>query len=213
MLKESCLNGSSEMVSQLAGCTYNTAFKHDSISASSRGWRCRRNNYCFYAVSAHQSVHRSAVAAPLISYQYGRKDTTRLLQLLRKCIKIVRLAPLIIFFTTILFQRPLVALFTDINTDVYAIALQGFVIFAFSLLFSGFNIFSFGNVYCTVTGRLSAPISFSRTFWLLSAVSAASSSLAGEQRGMAGDCAGRGMFPASISGMHTTAYAYLSPGR
>ncbi|MFR5081008.1 MAG: hypothetical protein ACLTDX_24680 [[Clostridium] innocuum] len=73
------------------------------------------------------------------------------------------ISSLAIFFTTILFQRPLVTLFTDMDS-VYGIALQGFVIFAFSLLFSGFNIFSSAMFTALSQGRLSALISFSRTF-------------------------------------------------
>ena len=104
------------------------------------------------------------VAAPVSSYQYGRKVTARLLQLLRKCIGIVVISSRAIFVTTILFQRPLVTLFTDKDTSVYRIALQGFAIFTFSLLFSGFNIFSSAMFTALSQGRLSALISFSRTF-------------------------------------------------
>ena len=86
------------------------------------------------------------------------------MQLLRKCIGIVVISSLAIFVTTILFQRPLVTLFTDKDTSVYRIALQGFAIFTFSLLFSGFNIFSSAMFTALSQGRLSALISFSRTF-------------------------------------------------
>lgn len=74
------------------------------------------------------------------------------------------ISSLAIFVTTILFQRPLVTLFTDKDTSVYRIALQGFAIFTFSLLFSGFNIFSSAMFTALSQGRLSALISFSRTF-------------------------------------------------
>lgn len=165
MLKESCLNGSSEMVSQLAAALttllLNTIlFRLHQEAGVAAGTIIVFTQFLLTSLY----IGFSMGAAPLISYQYGRKDTTRLLQLLRKCIKIVVISSLIIFFTTILFQRPLVALFTDINTDVYAIALQGFVIFAFSLLFSGFNIFSSAMFTALSQGRLSALISFSRTF-------------------------------------------------
>ena len=52
-----------------------------------------------------------------------------------------------------------------------------------------------------------------QNLWLLSAVSAHSATLAGKQRRVAGDRAGRGLLPACISAKHTAAYAYLSPGR
>ena len=52
-----------------------------------------------------------------------------------------------------------------------------------------------------------------QNLWLLSAVSAHSATLAGKQRRVAGNRAGRGLLPACISAKHTAAYAYLSPGR
>ena len=52
-----------------------------------------------------------------------------------------------------------------------------------------------------------------QNLWLLSAVSAHSATLAGKQRRVVGDRAGRGLLPACISAKHTAAYAYLSPGR
>ena len=165
MLKESCLNGSSEMVSQLASALttllLNTILfrlhQEDGVAAGT---------IIVYTQFLLTSLYIgfSMGAAPLISYQYGRKDTARLLQLLRKCIGIVVISSLAIFVTTILFQRPLVTLFTDKDTSVYRIALQGFAIFTFSLLFSGFNIFSSAMFTALSQGRLSALISFSRTF-------------------------------------------------
>ena len=58
----------------------------------------------------------------------------------------------------------MVRLFTGTNEVVYKIAINGFMIFVFSFLFSGFNIFSSAIFTALSNGKLSALISFLRTF-------------------------------------------------
>lgn len=165
MLKESCLNGSSEMVSQLAAAVttllLNTIlfrlYQEEGVAAGT---------IIIYTQFLLTSLYIgfSMGAAPLIAYQYGRRNQQQLSSLIRKCLAVVVLSSVVIFLITGLLQRPLVGLFSDADSRVYTIALQGFAIFICSLLFSGFNIFSSALFTALSNGKLSALISFSRTF-------------------------------------------------
>ena len=60
-----------------------------------------------------------------------------------------------------------VGVFARPGTAVYALARHGFTIFAFSFLFSGFTIFASALFTALSDGRISAVISFVRTFGLI----------------------------------------------
>ncbi|RHV75102.1 MATE family efflux transporter, partial [Blautia sp. OF11-22] len=80
------------------------------------------------------------------------------------CISFIFVGSLFIFALSFINGNTLVRLFTGTNEAVYKIAINGFMIFVFSFLFSGFNIFSSAIFTALSNGKLSALISFLRTF-------------------------------------------------
>ena len=62
-----------------------------------------------------------------------------------------------------LLSKPLCTLFVGYDEQLYAITLRGFIIYAVSYLFAGFNIFGSSFFTALNNGLISAVISFLRT--------------------------------------------------
>lgn len=102
--------------------------------------------------------------APIISYNFGANNYYRLKKIYKICISFIFVGSIFIFALSFINGNSLVHLFTGTNEAVYKIAINGFMIFAFSFLFLGFNIFSSAIFTALSNGKLSALISFLRTF-------------------------------------------------
>ena len=105
--------------------------------------------------------------APVISYNYGRRDREQLRNVFRICVRFIVLVSVMIFSAALLFGPQLVSVFSEKGTAVYEIAREGFLIFPFSFLFCGVNIFTSAAFTALSNGKLSTLISFLRTFGLI----------------------------------------------
>ena len=105
-----------------------------------------------------------------ISYNYGKQDHARLKKVFSICTRFIILVSIVIFGFAIAFGSPLVGFFSKKGTRVYEIARKGFLIFPFSFLFCGLNIFTSAAFTALSNGKLSAILSFLRTFGLISAL-------------------------------------------
>lgn len=72
-----------------------------------------------------------------------------------------------VFAVAYIFGSPLVGIFAEKGMPVYEIARNGFLIFPFSFLFCGLNIFTSAAFTALSNGKLSAILSFLRTFGLI----------------------------------------------
>ena len=130
-LKDTCINGSSEMVTNLSSgiitFLFNLAMMHfageDGVAAITI------IQYSQFLLNALFMGFSQGVS-PVISFNYGSRNQEQLRQ-------------------------------------VYGLARHGFTIFAFSFLFSGFTIFASALFTALSDGRISAVISFVRTFGLI----------------------------------------------
>lgn len=165
---ESCTNGCSEMVSQAASSVTTFAFNkvmmnmlgEDGVAAVTIMIYTQFLLSTFY-------IGFSMGVAPVISYHYGRQDRVRLKKIFSICIRFVLFISVFIFGTAYMFASPLVGLFSEKGTPVYDIARRGFLVFPFSFLFCGLNIFTSAAYTALSNGKLSAMISFLRTFGLI----------------------------------------------
>ena len=155
VLGESCINGSSEMVSQLS--TAITTFFFNRTMMNLLGV----NGVASITIIIYTQfllttlfIGFSMGVAPVISYNFGANNYYGLKKIYKICISFIFVGSLFIFALS----------FINGNTLVYKIAINGFMIFVFSFLFSGFNIFSSAIFTALSNGKLSALISFLRTF-------------------------------------------------
>lgn len=105
--------------------------------------------------------------APIISFNYGAGNVKRLHQIYRICLGFVAVSSLLMTTLPLFLAKPIIAVFTASDTAVFEIAVHGFLLFSLNYLFAGINIFSSSFFTAFSNGKISAIISFSRTFALI----------------------------------------------
>ncbi len=164
-----CLNGSSEMVVNLAisvtTILYNLMMLRyigeDGVAAIT---------IVLYAEFLLNAIFLGYVSgvAPLFSYNYGEKNIPKLKRLFKFSWIFVVTTSIVTVLATRVLAEPIVTLFAQEGTYVYNLAIGGFHIFALGFIFMGSNIFASGLFTSLSNGKISALISFMRTFFLLS---------------------------------------------
>lgn len=169
VLTESCANGCSEMVSQGAAAITTFLFNRTMMELSGE------NGVAAITIMIYTQFLMTALyigfsmgVAPVISYHYGKQDREQLAGIFSICIRFVSFLSVFTFAAAFLFGPLLVGVFTRKGTAVYEIARNGFFIFPFSFLFCGLNIFASAAFTALSNGKLSAALSFLRTFGLIS---------------------------------------------
>ena len=168
ILAGSCTNGFSEMVSQ--GASAVTTFLFNRIMMELLG----EDGVAAITIIIYTQFLLTALyigfsmgVAPVISYNYGKQDNARLKKVFSICMRFIILVSIVIFGLAIAFGSPLVNFFSEKGTPVYEIARKGFLIFPYSFLFCGLNIFTSAAFTALSNGKLSAVLSFLRTFGLI----------------------------------------------
>lgn len=165
VLGESCSNGVSEMVGQLAAAI--TTFLFNGVMMKLLG----ENGVAAITIIIYTQFLLTAFyigfsmgVAPIISYNYGSKNRIRFTRIYCICSKIIVGISIFVFLFALIFATSLVSVFSPAGTEVFEIARNGFYIFLVSFLFCGFNIFSSATFTALSNGKVSAIISFLRTF-------------------------------------------------
>lgn len=167
-LRNTCINGSSEMVNNLS-CgiitfLFNLAMMHfageDGVAAITI------IQYSQFLLNALFMGFSQGVS-PVISFNYGSKNQAQLKQVFRTTLIFTLITSLATFLLAQAAGGLMVGIFTKPNTAVYALARHGFTLFTFSFLFSGVTIFASALFTALSDGRVSAIISFVRTFGLI----------------------------------------------
>lgn len=165
VLLKSCSNGASEMISQLS--TAVTTFLFNATMMRLLG----ENGVASITVIIYSQfllttlyIGFSMGVAPVISYNYGNKNEKQLKKVVRICCCFIISISLIIFLFSFIAGENIAKIFAASNKNVFNITKTGFTIFSFSFLFSGFNIFASALFTALSNGKVSATISFLRTF-------------------------------------------------
>lgn len=102
--------------------------------------------------------------APVISYNHGSENEKRLKKVFKISMGFILSVSVIVYATAIILCDGLVKIFSPEGTLVYDLATRGFWLFSLSFLFTGVNIFASGLFTAFSNGKVSAIISFMRTF-------------------------------------------------
>jgi len=167
-LWESTVNGVASMIINLAGATVTWLYNRVivgylgeiGISAATVVL------YARFMFNSVLSGYSSGVA-PVISFNYGRKDFEQVKLLFRTSLKAVLAGSAIVFAASILFRDAIVALFASGEPELAALARRGIFLFAFSYLFNGVNTFAATLFSSLNNGKLSAFMAFMTTFVFL----------------------------------------------
>ena len=165
MILDTCVNGSSEMVTNLAAAVVTLLFNvvmmkyagSDGVAAITIVL------YSQFLLTAVFLGYSSGIA-PVISYKYGNEDTLQLKKIFRISMGFVGITSLVMFLASMLFAPVIVGIFTSKSSPVFAMTVHGFYLFAACYLFMGFNIFASSMFTALSNGKVSAAISFLRTF-------------------------------------------------
>lgn len=169
-LLKSCSNGSSEMVTNIS--TAIVTFLFNIVMLKLLG----ENGVAAITIVLYGQFLFNALyfgfsmgVAPVISYNYGRKNITLLGRIFKICIWFVSVSSLIAAVIALFISPYIVEIFTPMGTPTYEIAKTGFFLFAFNFLFAGMNIFASSMFTAFSDGPVSAAISFARTFVCITA--------------------------------------------
>ncbi len=164
MLLDACINGSSELMSNISASIvtifYNAQLMrfagNDGIAAYGAIMYVA---FIFVAVFIGFSIG----SAPVVGFHYGAANTDELKNLRKKGFFLVTLGGVAMTSIAIALAVPLCKLFVGYDEELYLMTLRGFIIYAFSYLLAGINIF--GSAFFTAlnNGVVSAIISFLRT--------------------------------------------------
>lgn len=168
VLKESCLNGSSEMVSNLA--TSVVTFLFNIIMLKLQGEEgVAAITIALYGQFLFNSLYMgySMGVAPVISFNYGKKNVNLLKRIIKICLGFITVSSVTILIVSLLTNNFVVEIFSPKGSRTYEIAVAGCFLFSFNYLFSGINIFASAMFTALSNGKVSAIISFMRTFVFL----------------------------------------------
>lgn len=164
-IKKVCSNGSSEMVTNLAIAIVtvflNIIMKHlcgdDGISAVSVIVQVQ-----FLLSSMY--IGFGGGVAPIIAFAKGQGNNEQIKNVFHIAKRIVIISSVVLVTLCLVFTDYVVGIFLSEQSFAYAIARNGFTLFSVGYLFVGINIFS--SVFFTAlsNGKVSALISFLRTF-------------------------------------------------
>lgn len=159
------LNGSSEMVTSTAMAVTTFLFNRAMLQMIGEDG-VAAITIVLYAQFLFTSAYLGFASgvAPVFSYQYGAENTAELRRLFKMCLGVVVLSSVACLGFASLLAIPTISIFTPPESNTYAITLYGYRIFVRNFLFAGVNIFASSFFTALSNGKVSAAISFLRTF-------------------------------------------------
>ena len=163
-LRQSCLNGSSELMTNLSTSVVNALYNLQLLRLAGQ------NGVAAYGVIMYANfifigvfVGYSFGVAPVVGYHFGAGNTDELKNLLRKSLTLMLAAGLAMLALGVGFAGPLSSIFVGYDEALLALTTRGFRLYAISFLLMGFNIFASSFFTALSNGPVSAAISFLRT--------------------------------------------------
>lgn len=167
-IMNSCFNGSSELVNNLSIAITTLLFNlamlkyvgDDGVAAIS---------IILYVQFVQAAIYFGYAqgVGPVISYKYGENNKEQLRTIIKTSIIFMLACSVLVIILSVLFVDLAVGVFVSPDSNVYAIAREGFLIFSISYLFMGINVFVSAMFTAFGNGKISALLSLMRTFVFL----------------------------------------------
>lgn len=164
-LKNACLNGSSELMSNLSSSIVSVLYNLQLMRMIGE------SGVAAYSVMMY--VDFAFVAAflgfsmgsgPIVSYHYGAANHPELQNVFRKSMVVISVSSLAMVTASELLSRPLSMAFVGYSPELLEMTVHGFRLFALSYLFCGFGIYGSAFFTALCNGAISALLSFLRSF-------------------------------------------------
>ncbi|WP_455683710.1 MATE family efflux transporter [Thomasclavelia sp.] len=165
ILFQSCTNGSSEMVTNLANAVTTFLFNYVLLKFYGEDGVASITIilYFQYIFTALYFGYSNGIA-PIISFKYGKGDKRQLQSIFKNSILFLISSSIISNILIHLTITEALTIFTSKNSNVYDITLNGFSTYSFAFIIMGLGIFASALFTAFSDGKSSAIISFSRTF-------------------------------------------------
>ena len=165
VLLESCINGSSELMSNLSASFVSILFNLQLMRLVGESGVAAYSvmMYVDFAFAA-TFLGFSMGIAPVVSFHYGAENHGELKNLVRKCLTVVGVCSVCMAALSELLAWPLAKAFVGYSQELMDMTVHGFRIFALSYLFAGLGILGSGLFTALCNGLISALISFLRAF-------------------------------------------------
>lgn len=164
VLLQTCFNGSSELLSNISMSVVTIFYNYQLLRFAGEDGVAAYGvimyvNFVFISMFIGFVIG----AAPIVSFHYGAGNTDELKSLRRKSTNITIIGGATMLAVALLLSKVLCRLFVGYDEALYELTLRGFIIFSFSYLVTGFNIFGSSFFTALNNGGVSAIISFLRT--------------------------------------------------
>ena len=163
-LLRTCTNGSSELVTNVSLSLVCMLYNVQLLKIAGQ------NGVAAYGVIMYVNFIFISIylgyafgTAPIIAFHYGAKNTAELQNVLKKSLKILLAAGILLFGAAFLLSDMLAKIFVGYDPELYAMTARGFRLYAVSYLLAGFNIYGSSFFTALNNGIVSAVISFLRT--------------------------------------------------
>ena len=159
-----CGNGSSELLSNISMSLVSMLYNVQLLRYAGQDG-VASYGVLMYVMLVFQSIFigYSIGVAPVVSYQYGAKNSAELRGLRQKSLRVIGAAAALMFAVALLSAEPLSRIFVGYDVALLDLTLHAFSIYSFSFLFAGFSIFASAFFTALNDGLTSAVISFVRT--------------------------------------------------
>lgn len=161
---KACINGSSEMVSNLSASLVNILYNFQLMRLAGEDGVAAYGiimyvNFVFTAAFIGYSVG----TAPVISYHYGAENHGELKNLFQKSLVLMSAGGVLLTLAAELLSAPLVKIFASYDQGLFDLTCTGFRIYSLAFLLMGVNIWASSFFTALNNGGVSALISFLRT--------------------------------------------------
>lgn len=170
VLFKCCINGSSEMVNNLAVAV--TTFLFNVLMLKYAGEAgVAAITIVLYAQFLMTSAFMgfSSGIAPVVSFNYGSGNVRQLKKIFKISVWVITVVSAAVFVIAETCSDVVIMVFTPAGSGVFGLTKYGFAIFSFSFLCTGMNIFASALFTAFSNGKISAILSFLRTFVFLTA--------------------------------------------
>ncbi len=155
-----CANGSSELLTNIASSLVSILYNLQLMKFYGE------NGVSAYGVIMYVQLIFLAIiigytigSAPIVSYNYGAKNTTELKSIFKKSILVLVVSGVVLAGLAQALAIPLSKLFVGYDTQLYNLTVHAFRLFSFSYIFSGVAIYSSGFFTALNNGLISAILS------------------------------------------------------
>lgn len=168
MLRNATINGSSEMVTNLANSVSTYMFNYLFLKFYGEdGVASITIVLYFQFIFTAIFIGYSLGVAPVISYKQGSNNTKQLKDIIRNSMIFIIVCSGLAYGLSFFIVNPITKTFAQETSNVYKITIEGFPIFAIAFLMMGINIYVSAMFTALSDGRTSALISFARTLVFL----------------------------------------------